>query len=70
MPTPSHEPPPLVAVVARKSWQQIVGIVCVLGYLDFRFTDCGWRKTFPKLDAFHEKMMQRDSVKNTVPPPA
>lgn len=47
-----------------------IGIVCVLGYLDFRFPDSGWRKTFPKLDAFHEKMMQRDSVKTTLPPPA
>lgn len=47
-----------------------IGIVCVLGYLDFRFSDCGWRKEFPKLDAFHEKMMQRESVKTTVPPPA
>ncbi|MBN9587174.1 MAG: glutathione S-transferase [Afipia sp. 62-7] len=47
-----------------------IGIVCVLGYLDFRFPDCGWRKAFPKLDAFHEKMMQRESVRTTVPPPA
>ena len=47
-----------------------IGIVCVLGYLDFRFPDCGWRKSFPKLDAFHEKMMQRESVRTTVPPPA
>ncbi len=47
-----------------------IGIVCVLGYLDFRFPDCGWRKTFPKLDAFHEKMMQRVSVNTTLPPPA
>lgn len=47
-----------------------IGLVCVLGYLDFRFPDCGWRKAFPKLDAFHEKMMQRESVKTTVPPPA
>lgn len=47
-----------------------ISIVCVLGYLDFRFPDCGWRKAFPKLDAFHEKMMQRESVKTTVPPPA
>lgn len=47
-----------------------IGIVCILGYLDFRFPDCGWRKAFPKLDAFHEKMMQRESVKTTVPPPA
>lgn len=47
-----------------------IGIVCVLGYLDFRFPDCGWRNTFPKLDAFHEKMMQRESVRISVPPPA
>lgn len=47
-----------------------IGIVCVLGYADFRFPDCGWRKAFPKLDAFHEKMMQRESVRTTVPPPA
>lgn len=47
-----------------------IGIVCVLGYADFRFPDCGWRKAFPRLDAFHERMMQRDSVKISVPPPA
>lgn len=47
-----------------------INLVCVLGYLDFRFPDCGWRKTFPKLDAFHERMMQRESVRTTVPPPA
>lgn len=47
-----------------------IGIVCVLGYLDFRFPDCGWRKAFPKLDAFHDRMMQRESVKTTLPPPA
>ena len=47
-----------------------IGLVCVLGYADFRFPDCGWRKAFPKLDAFHNKMMQRESVKISVPPPA
>src|SRR5580692_12690863 len=26
-----------------------IGLVCVLGYADFRFADCGWRKAFPKL---------------------
>jgi len=45
-----------------------IGIVCVLGYLDFRFPDSGWRKAFPKLAAFNEKMMQRESVKISVPP--
>ncbi|MBI3699437.1 MAG: glutathione S-transferase family protein [Afipia sp.] len=47
-----------------------IGLVCVLGYLDFRFPDCGWRKAFPKIDAFHNRMMQRESVKISVPPPA
>jgi glutathione S-transferase len=45
-----------------------IALVCVLGYADFRFPDCGWRKTFPKLDAFHERMLQRESVRISVPP--
>ncbi len=55
-------------VLTRKLDIVQIGIVCVLGYLDFRFPDCGWRKTFPKLDAFHERMLQRESVKVSVPP--
>ena len=47
-----------------------IGLVCVLGYADFRFADCGWRKAYPKLDAFHHKMLERPSVKISVPPPA
>ena len=47
-----------------------IGLVCVLGYADFRFADCGWRKAYPKLDAFHEKMLARPSVKISVPPAA
>jgi glutathione S-transferase len=47
-----------------------IGLVCVLGYADFRFPDCGWRQAFPKLDAFNQKMMERQSVKVSVPPPA
>ena len=47
-----------------------IGLVCVLGYADFRFADCGWRKAYPKLDAFHEKMLERPSVKISVPPAA
>lgn len=45
-----------------------IALVCVLGYADFRFPDCGWRKAFPKLDAFHNKMLQREFVKISVPP--
>ena len=47
-----------------------IALVCVLGYADFRFADCGWRKAYPKLDAFHEKMLERPSVKISVPPTA
>ncbi len=47
-----------------------IGLVCVLGYADFRFADCGWRKAFPKLDKFHKKMLERPSVKISLPPPA
>ena len=47
-----------------------IGLVCVLGYADFRFPDCGWRKAYPKLDAFHQKMLERPSVRLSVPPAA
>ena len=47
-----------------------IALVCVLGYADFRFADCGWRKAYPKLDAFHQKMLQRPSIKISVPPAA
>jgi len=47
-----------------------IGLVCVLGYADFRFPDRPWRASYPKLDAFHEKMLTRPSVKISVPPPA
>ena len=45
-----------------------IALVCVLGYADFRFADCGWRKAYPKLDAFHQKMLERPSVNISVPP--
>jgi len=47
-----------------------IALICVLGYADFRFADCGWRKAYSHLDAFHERMMSRPSVKISVPPPA
>ena len=47
-----------------------IGLVCVLGYADFRFSDCGWREAYPNLKAFNERMMQRESVKISLPPAA
>jgi glutathione S-transferase len=46
----------------------MIGLTCVLGYADFRFADCGWRKAYPKLDAFYQKMLERPSVKVSAPP--
>ena len=47
-----------------------IALVCVLGYADFRFADCGWHKTYPNLERFHQKMLERPSVKISMPPPA
>jgi len=46
----------------------MIGLTCVLGYADFRFADCGWRKAYPKLDAFYQKMLEWPSVKVSMPP--
>jgi glutathione S-transferase len=47
-----------------------IALACVLGYADFRFTDCGWRKAYPNLDAFNARMLERPSIKISVPPAA
>jgi glutathione S-transferase len=47
-----------------------IALICVLGYADFRFADCGWRKAYPNLDRFHQKMLERPSVKISLPPAA
>ena len=58
------------AMLARPLDIAQISLVCVLGYADFRFADCGWRKAYPKLDAFHQKMLERPSVKISLPPAA
>ena len=58
------------AMLARPLDIAQIGLVCVLGYADFRFADCGWRKAYPKLDAFHRKMLERPSVQISLPPAA
>ncbi len=45
-----------------------IALISLLIYADFRFPDCGWRAAFPKLKAFHEKMLQRPSVSQSLPP--
>ena len=58
------------AMLARPFDIAQIGLVCVLGYADFRFADSGWRKAYPKLDIFHQKMLERPSVKISLPPMA
>jgi glutathione S-transferase len=47
-----------------------IALACVLGYADFRYPDCGWREAYPNLAAFNERMMERPSIKISVPPKA
>jgi glutathione S-transferase len=44
-----------------------VGLVCALGYLDFRFADRPWRPGRPKLERWFARMSERPSVASTVP---
>ncbi len=43
---------------------------CCLGFLDLRLPDLPWRKTHPNLARFAEKLAQRASFRDTVPPAA
>ena len=44
-----------------------IALVCALGYADLRFADYPWRDAYPKLAAFNEVMLQRPSIRDTVP---
>jgi glutathione S-transferase len=43
---------------------------CALGYVDFRFAHIDWRDTYPNLARLAEKLAQRPSFADTVPPTA
>jgi glutathione S-transferase len=45
-----------------------IGAACVLGYLDFRFPDIGWRAAHPGLGRWFETASARKSVRETLPP--
>jgi glutathione S-transferase len=47
-----------------------IGLACVLGYADYRYADCGWRKAYPNLEVFYERMLSRPSIQISAPPPA
>lgn len=44
-----------------------IAVGCALGYLDFRFSDLGWRDRFPALARLAEVLAQRSSFAATVP---
>ncbi len=41
---------------------------CALGYLDLRMPNLNWRKLYPNLEKLSDKLAQRSSFKDTVPP--
>lgn len=42
-----------------------IALHCVLQYADFRFPACEWRKAFPNLHAFHDRLLKRESFSST-----
>jgi len=47
-----------------------ITIACMLGYLDFRFPNDGWRQRHPKLAAWYREIEQLPSMQATKPPAA
>lgn len=44
-----------------------ISVAAVLGYLDFRWPDWGWREGRPKLQSFYEDFSARPSMQSTIP---
>jgi glutathione S-transferase len=44
-----------------------IAILCVLGYLDYRFAAFGWRAAHPRIAAWFAAQSQRPSVRMTAP---
>ena len=45
-----------------------IAVGCALGYLDLRFTQINWREMYPNLTRLQDKLMQRASFAETIPP--
>jgi glutathione S-transferase len=45
-----------------------VAVGCALGYLDLRFPEIEWRRSYPTLAMLADKLSQRQSFKDTMPP--
>ena len=44
-----------------------IAVGCALGYVSFRLGDIPWRQQYPVLEAYYDKLMQRQSFADTVP---
>lgn len=47
-----------------------IAVGCALGYLLFRFPTIQWQRQYPNLDTLYQKLMQKPSFSETVPPAA
>jgi glutathione S-transferase len=45
-----------------------IAVGCALAYMLFRFPNIAWQAQYPNLDALYQKLMQRPSFAETVPP--
>lgn len=45
-----------------------IALGCMLGWLDLRYADMGWRESYPNLARHFEEMMKRPSFSETAPP--
>lgn len=45
-----------------------ISVGCCLGYLDFRFQELNWREGYPNLALLAEKLAQKTSFNDTLPP--
>jgi glutathione S-transferase len=45
-----------------------VAVGCCLGFLDLRLPEVDWRAVYPNLGKLAEKLLQRPSFKDTIPP--
>lgn len=45
-----------------------IAVGCALGYLLFRFPEITWQKDFDNLNKLYQKLMEKTSFKDTIPP--
>ena len=57
----------LSAMLKGEPTMGLIAIACALGYLDYRFTDMGWRDTHPKLAQWFAEFSSRPSMQASAP---